>query len=747
MINASSRVLFRAVISAASLIAVTTTAVAQESRVLEEITVTAQKREQSFEDVPISISVISSDSVHDYLGSAENIRALTNRVPSMTIESSNGRTSPRIYIRGLGNTDFDINANQPVLMVYDEIALENGVLRSMPLFDVDRIEVLRGPQGTLFGRNTTAGTIKIDSVQPTFETEGYASVAYGVRDTAALEAAIGGELSGGVAARLSVKYQTRDNWVDNTVNGPGDDFGEFDEFAWRLQLLFQPGDVFRGLVKLHGFLQSGSQPQVFYANAIEQGSAGLRGGFDEEVATHDLPGVGGSDNTHRLDHVGAVVNLQWDFGERTFTSITGYDKIDNFQSTDVDGGVTSFASCPPGGNLGEQCFFNVSTGDGLDDHYQFTQEFRFSGETDQLFYQVGLFYFDEDIDIENTDFSSVPSFSDIVSQQTTSAAIFGQVEYALSDAWSITGGVRWTSDDKDLEVIPGPTSFAPPDTISLDDDFFNWDLALTWGVNDDWTLYGRVANASRGPVTIGRFGFVSSADTETTNSLEFGFKSTLLDGRARWNAAVYGFQNDDHQLTATGGVQNANRLLNVDQVNGVGVETDFDILLTENLFLSANLSYNDTEIDDPTLRAEQCGSTPSCTGLDPVVGVFPGFFGPITSVSIDGNPLPRSPEWLFNFILQYTVPLAAGSLYFNTDWNYRDEAGIFNYQSVEFVAEDRWLGGVRLGFRTASEKWDFAIVGRNITDELTVDGAIDFLNLTAFINEPAYWGVEARYDW
>ena len=162
MINASSRVLFRAVISAASLIAVTTTAVAQESRVLEEITVTAQKREQSFEDVPISISVISSDSVHDYLGSAENIRALTNRVPSMTIESSNGRTSPRIYIRGLGNTDFDINANQPVLMVYDEIALENGVLRSMPLFDVDRIEVLRGPQGTLFGRNTTAGTIKID---------------------------------------------------------------------------------------------------------------------------------------------------------------------------------------------------------------------------------------------------------------------------------------------------------------------------------------------------------------------------------------------------------------------------------------------------------------------------------------------------------------------------------------------------------------------------------------------------------
>jgi len=298
-------------------------------------------------------------------------------------------------------------------------------------------------------------------------------------------------------------------------------------------LLFQPGDVFTGLVKFHGFLQAGSQPQVFYGNALQQGAEGLRAGFNEEVATQDLPGVGGSDTSHRLDHIGTAVNLQWDFGERKFTSITGYDKVDNFQATDVDGGLTQAFPCPDVGDLGVQCFFNNSTGDGLDDHYQFTQEFRFSNQGDRLFYQVGLFYFDEDIDVETTSFSSVPSFSEIVSQQTTSGAVFGQLEYQLSDAWSIIGGVRWTSDDKDLEVIPGPGSGAPPATISVDDDFFNWDLALTWGVSEDWSLYGRVANGSRGPVTLGRFGFVSSAKTETTNSLEFGFKSTLFDGRAR----------------------------------------------------------------------------------------------------------------------------------------------------------------------------------------------------------------------
>ena len=151
-------------------------AAAQMEGVLEEIIVTAQKREQSLEDVPASVSAISGDSVNDYLGSAENIRALAGRVPSLQIESSNGRTQPRFYIRGLGNIDFDNNANQPVAMVFDDVALENNVLRSLPLYDIQRVEVLKGPQGSLFGRNTNAGLVKIDSVKPSFEYGGYAAV-------------------------------------------------------------------------------------------------------------------------------------------------------------------------------------------------------------------------------------------------------------------------------------------------------------------------------------------------------------------------------------------------------------------------------------------------------------------------------------------------------------------------------------------------------------------------------------------
>jgi iron complex outermembrane receptor protein len=264
-------------------------------------------------------------------------------------------------------------------------------------------------------------------------------------------------------------------------------------------------------------------------------------------------------------------------------------------------------------------------------------------------------------------------------------------------------------------------------------------------MSDEWSWYGRYANASRGPVTIGRFGFTSSADTETTNSIEFGVKSVLMDGRARWNASVYSFVNDDQQLTATGGVGNANRLMNADKVNGKGIETDFEWLVTDNFLLVLNASFNDTEIDDADLLDELAGAAPSVTPRDPIVDTtrIGGFGFPVTDVSIDGNPLPRTPRFTANAILQYSIPVNDGDFYFNTDINYRDASNLFLHETVEFVADSRTLVGLRVGYR--DDKIDAALVGRNIRDELTVDGGINFNNLTAFINEPSYWGIEMRY--
>ncbi|MEM1112309.1 MAG: TonB-dependent receptor [Pseudomonadota bacterium] len=736
--------------SAAVMMATTTLIQQASAQGLEEVVVTAQKREQTLQDVPASVSVVSGDSMRDYIGAGENIRALAGRVPSLQIESSNGRQSPRFYIRGLGNTDFDVNANQPVSLLLDDVTLENPVLKSIPMFDLDRIEVLKGPQGTLFGRNTNAGIVKIDTAKPSQEMEGYINVGYGSRDTQTYEGAIGGGLTDTLSARVSMKYLERDAWIDNDLENPGatvapsgsDTYGGFDEFAYRVQLAWEPTDNFRSLLKIHGFDQDGDQPQVFYANAIQQGTDGLRSGFDEETLSHD--GSAGFE----MEHIGGSLHLVWDVGDVTLTSITGYDEVESFSRADVDGGEVGGPEVI--GQLGRQAFFNAESGDGLDDHYQFSQEFRLAAQAGDIFYQLGLYYFDEDLDAISRNFDSAtgaPTSLDTASQETTSIAVFGHIEWSLTERLSLTGGLRYTDDEKDLTAIPGPGSTAFLDTIEADDDYINWDLALNYDVNDDWSVYARAGDASRGPVTIGRFGFTSAADTETLTSFELGYKANLWDSRARWSGAAYYYEIEDQQLTATGGTQNLNRLLNADETVGMGFETDLEVLVTDNLRIISNLSWNDTEIKDDELRAEQCGSTPSCTGKDPIAGIFEGPFGPVTSVFVDGNPLPRAPEWLFNFILQYDFPLSSGAeLYFNTDWNYRDESNIFLYESVEFVAEERWLGGVRIGYRSPSQAFDVAIVGRNITDEVVVDGALDFLNLTAFVNEPAFWGVEVGYD-
>ena len=149
-------------------------AAAQMQGVLEEIVVTAQKREEALQDVPISVATTQGEKLNAMFSGSEDVLALSGRVPGLYAESSNGRAAPRFYLRGLGNIDFDLGASQPVSFIMDEVVLENVVLKSFPLFDLQNVEVIRGPQGTLFGRNTIAGIIKVNSQRPEHETSGYA---------------------------------------------------------------------------------------------------------------------------------------------------------------------------------------------------------------------------------------------------------------------------------------------------------------------------------------------------------------------------------------------------------------------------------------------------------------------------------------------------------------------------------------------------------------------------------------------
>ena len=179
-----------------------TTTAEKEAATLDTVEVTAQRKVENIQDVPVSISSVSAEKL-DVLGSGGNdVRFLSGRVPSLNIESSYGRAFPRFYIRGLGNTDFDLNASQPVSLVYDEVVQESPLLKGFPIFDLERIEVLRGPQGTLFGRNTPAGVVKFESAKPTQEFGGYGRVAYGTDNMWNFEGAIGGPLSERWSARV-----------------------------------------------------------------------------------------------------------------------------------------------------------------------------------------------------------------------------------------------------------------------------------------------------------------------------------------------------------------------------------------------------------------------------------------------------------------------------------------------------------------------------------------------------------------
>ena len=203
-----------------------------------------------------------------------------------------------------------------------------------------------------------------------------------------------------------------------------------------------------------------------------------------------------------------------------------------------------------------------------------------------------------------------------------------------------------------------------------------------------------------------------------------------MDQSARLNFNVFDYEVKDQQLTAVGGANNA-RLVNADKTVGQGLELDLQAYLTPNLLVTLGASYNETEIKDDGISVGTC----ACTVIDPIVGGF---------AVINGNPLPQAPEWTANFTLRYGIPVGSGEFFVYTDWAYRSEVNFFLYESTEFTGKALLEGGVRLGYKWGDGKYEAALFGRNITDEVVAVGGIDFNNLTGFINEPRIWGVQFK---
>ncbi|MBC7617979.1 MAG: TonB-dependent receptor [Candidatus Saccharibacteria bacterium] len=721
---------------------------------LEAVIVTGSRRSENIKDVPLSISTMNPEALETVSASGQDIRALSGRVPSLNIESDFGRTFPRFYIRGLGNTDFDLNASQPVGLVFDDVVQESPMLKGFPIFDVQQVEVLRGPQGTLFGRNSPAGVMKIESVKPSKRFEGYATLGLGNNGSVNIDAAVNAPINDDLQVRASVLVQRANDRVFNPRAGATKELEGYDDKAYRLQAAYKNGS-FSGLFNVHGRDYEGSAT-TFRANIIKRGTNDLVDGFDASVYPTD------GYNSQTLQSNGVNARLRWDLDGMTVHSITAYDTAKFYSRADVDGGFGSrFGGLTDGPKFAGQPSvipFDAQTADGLPNLKQTTQEFRVQSNTkDALQWIGGLYYFNETLQVDSFNFDSFapgdPQNGYAVQHQTSNSwAAFGSLNYAITPDLKVRGGLRYTDDKKEFDGARTQTPFGGknvgPLTASPSSTDWSWDLGANYNIDKDVSVFGRIATGYRAPSIQGRVLFgdtISVANSEKALSFEAGFKADLMDKTARISGTVFSYTIKELQLTAGSGSLNQNRLVNAKEAVGQGFELDAQAIIARDWKTSIGLSYNDTEIKDGSLFVAPCGNAnfqfleanTGCTVLNKA--------GPLKdTVLIGGNPLPRAPKWTVNWTLKYSTQIGNGDLYVLTDWAFKDTYNMFLYEAKEYKAKAALEGGLRVGYAWADGKYEVAAYARNITNNQQVVAAIDFNNLTGIINEPRSFGVQLK---
>ncbi|RZV35847.1 MAG: TonB-dependent receptor [Sphingomonadaceae bacterium] len=698
---------------------------------LGTIIVTANRREENLQDVAISAATLQEDRVQSLFASGADNTALSGQVPGLFVESSNGRAAPRFYIRGLGNTDFDLAASQPVSVIMDEIVLENVTLKSFPIFDVERIEVLRGPQGTLFGRNTPAGIVKIDTKKPTFDTNAQASLSVGTLGTVALDFGIGGGIAQDiVAVRLSGLYQRRSDWVDNDFTGEDDALGGFEDLALRGQVLIEPTERLSFLVNAQ-YRDLDGTSTLFRANILGPGNNKLNQNYDRDTVFYDA----GGGNEARYETFGISGTMTYEADVATLTSITSFYDSEGSSRGDIDGGFGASFAPPFGPGF---IPFPADTQDSID-LTQTTHEVRLASNSDGPFtWQVGAYGFWSDFTVTTVGFTFPPPVT--VRHRNDAWAAFGQVTGQLSETVRVTGGLRYTEDDKRFIVVSGST----PQPRGVEDERLTWDLSAFLDVSEEASVYARVASGFRAPTIQGRdvafFSPPSIAMSEKIMSYEAGFKSQMADNRIRLNGAVFYYTVDDPQFTAVGGGGNLVQLVNAKKGTGLGFEIDSAFQPTEYLTFTAGFAWNDTEIKDDTLAVGICAQ---CNVIDPLVMI-----GGNTRALVDGNPFPNAPEITADITAELTIPVGVDHrIFLFTDWQYQGATNFFLYESQEFNADNQIEGGLQIGYGHIDGDWELALFARNITNEHNVRGGIDFNNNTAFVNDPRIIGISARVNY
>ena len=645
---------------------------------IEEITVTATKREQSIYEVPVAISAFQGDKLAEQ--GIVGIYDIGKFVPNLNItEFSAGHTSStNPFIRGIGLQDHLITTDPGVSVYVDGVYLGRQVGQNWNLGNIERVEVLRGPQGTLYGRNSIGGAINIITKTPGADPGAKVGIEVGSRDRLNADFYGDAQLNDTVAVALTGGFKNRDGLGDflNLPNA-GVRVGEMQEVFGRLAFRFDFGDS--GAITIAADMNEGEgglRPYTTLIDELPNGAvygAGYRNS-DVSLDPYDNNTGQASQALVKNEASGVSVTADWNMSDQVSSRLILSQRQSEYKAgLDDDSFVDDFLSFPEYGEADQTSF-----------------EFQVNGQYDNWDFVSGIYYFNEEgTNIQNpTVFLTFPG-SFFLDQEVSSRAIFGNVGYNVSDSFRIAAGLRYTEDKKDavtnvgIGLVPGSKDF----------DEVSWDLSANWTLNNGMNIYGSIQSGYQSGQFPARpyclFGdpncFVAS-DNITAINYEAGIKGQPWDG-FQMSAAVFFTQYKDlpYQVSTTAGAGFNTVNLIVDQTS-TGFEWENTLYITDNFLFSASLGYIDVDVDEQM-------------GVKPVA--------------------PLTPEVTFSLSPEIHFEAGSGEIVIRADYSYRDdmwgEPSSDPGRMTKIASRD--LVNVDIAYHSGDRSWTAALYGRNVTDE------------------------------
>lgn len=697
--------------SLAMLLCATTGAQSNPKVMLEEIIVTAQKRAENIQDVPISATAFTQ--AQRELWGARNVRDLQFAVPNMTFSGNETSGTTRIVMRGIATERRNIGFNSGVGMYVDGVFQGPISAYNQDLIDIETMEILRGPQGTLFGRNTLAGAINITTQKPDLqELQGFVRAGYGNYDRVEASGTVSLPIiTDKLAAKFGVSFVDTEGYVKNLYNDSR--LGSEDEISFRGQIRLKPTES----LTFDLSVDAAYERREGYNGHLVAGTGADPLGIGTESPYEVYYDI---DNQENRDIEGASFTANYEFSDGySLTSITAYRQVKNDEFVEgdrapIDSAIVHF----------------------IDEESQFTQEIRVaSPSSNRLKWVAGFYYLQSEDKTDRLLELNPPNPDDtrivIASIDTFDYAFFGNAEYQITDRLSIFGGLRFSWVEKDLDFLQDTSEVTSlPDIGPITSTYSENNLAPTVGINfkldDDMLTYLKF---SRGFKSGGyNVDFVSSFDdvafkSEKVSAYEAGFKGMFLDNRLRINMAAFYMDYTDQQVSIFLGNLLGFRVRNAGKSEIYGLEIDMEARPTEQLSLSGGFGYVHAQYTD---------------------------FQNATSGGADytGNRMQHAPKTTANFAATYTVPVGFADLVLRGEFVHRGNQYInANNLPINLLASKNRLNG-RIGLSDPDGAWDVFVWGKNLTNEKDVNfrfssGALG--GIVEQVDPPRMYGITATY--